>query len=147
MKSHQGSEARRDSVIRSFWGSSDGRGRWQPCPLVLLARGAVGVTGTGLTLLCLGTFSRYPSESEHSHMFVWTCPGELPCLGVSQNHERSVRFQKGVSTWLVGKGCLPWGLLVSEGAAHSLCHPLLLLNSGPLCSASFHCVPAMGEPL
>ena len=41
---------------------------------------------------------------------------------------------------LPGLEVFPGDLLVSAGAADYLCHPLLLLNSGPVCSTFIICL-------
>ena len=45
---------------------------------------------------------------------------------------------------LSGLEVFPGDLLVSDGAADYLCHPLLLLNSGPVHSAYLYYIPAVG---
>ena len=45
---------------------------------------------------------------------------------------------------LSGLEVFPRDLLVSDGAADYLCHPLLLLNSGPVHSAYLYYIPAVG---
>lgn len=45
---------------------------------------------------------------------------------------------------LSGLEVFPGDFLVSDGAASYLCHPLLLLNSGPVHSPYLYYIPAMG---
>lgn len=71
-------------------------------------------------------------------------PSSELCLS-SLKHRFYERRRSSVVLNLPGLEVFPGDLLVSDGAADYLCHPLLLLNPGPVHSAYVHDMPALGQ--
>lgn len=67
----------------------------------------------------------------------------LSCLG----HRFYEHRRSSVVLNLPGLEVFPGDLLVSAGAADYLCHPLLLLNSGPVHSAYIYYMPATSNSM